>query len=103
MMTVRIAVASVDGTPSTPTLARTAVNAAAPADTNAYSNHVIRHCTSPNRFGTIRRDHALPFTMDGRHETAHVSVRPAVERGRSPDLRNPRRLRPESVRSAGGR
>jgi hypothetical protein len=35
MITVRIAVASVDGTPSTPTFARIAVNAADPADTNA--------------------------------------------------------------------
>jgi hypothetical protein len=35
--TVRIAVASVEGTPSTPSLARIAVSAAAAADINAYA------------------------------------------------------------------
>src|SRR4051812_41600338 len=41
MTTVRIAVASVDGIPSIPILARIAVSAAAAADTNAYTIHPI--------------------------------------------------------------
>src|ERR1700741_3804057 len=39
--TVRIAVASVDGTPSTPNFARIAVSADAPADRNAYRSHCM--------------------------------------------------------------
>src|SRR4051812_31901757 len=64
--TVRNAVASVDGSPSTPILARMAVSAAAAAEINAYVSHAISasvpdtplmqaadfdvHCVRPYRF-----------------------------------------------------